>query len=430
MELVSAPGNLPCPKFVSGECKCASLPLTTLFGLFHTSDELSKLYTLASRRVTYREIEQDKQLLGATGAGATNNNEQSVGTSEMNLIIENIRTRVVAALNKGAVVTCPQCRQPGIKNASCIHIRCHTCSNSWCYCCGRTRESSADNTIRCRGCDAIDSRLEGQPNWAGFATRNETAALGALHEFHRRRTAYFVQHVKLSTVPYQWQAFRAVHPHILKNVPTVGRNITWSELEERIEPPVFGNTRECDLLWVIRVPTHTQSSDAEHDPVDLQNPQEEQPIPVVAPLVPLSRVLCSRNGRTWLILLMLAMVLLTMSLTLSDIGGALWSGNLSIILFFAIALDGIRSLLLRLADYCEENPGCAITRYFPEVVFVGRRNSEGEGEGPYLSATGRWRHQRISTVGLNLIFFLVGGFLLSMDLYNHTNTFFGAIGVA
>jgi hypothetical protein len=433
MALVSAPGNLPCPKFVSGECKCASLPLTTLFGLFHTSDELSRLYTLASRRVTYHEIEQDRQL-GAmeTAAGTiiTTNDGQEGTTGETNLIIEDIRTRVVAALNKGAVVTCPQCRQPGIKNESCIHIRCHMCSNSWCYCCGRTRDSSADNSIRCRGCDVIDSRLERQPDWAGFATRNETAALGALHEFHRRRTAYFVQHVKLSTVPYRWQAFRAAHPRILKNVPTVGRNISWSELEERIEPPVFGNTREADLLWIIRVPTHTESSDSDEAPVDLENPHEHQaqPIPVVA-LVPLSQLLCSRDGRTWLILLILAVTLLVMSLTLSE-NLAIASGLISVALFFVVAFYGIGSLLLRLADYCEQNPGCAITRYFPEVVFVGRRNSEGEGEGPYLSAAGRWRHQRVATATSHLRIFLFGGFLLSLNWYFNTRTILGAIGLA
>ena len=58
------------------------------------------------------------------------------------------------------------------------------------------------------GCDATSIYLQTQPGWSGFARGGESAAAGALIEFHRRRMAYFVGVVKRAIQPEVWGVLR------------------------------------------------------------------------------------------------------------------------------------------------------------------------------------------------------------------------------
>lgn len=425
--LVSSPGNLPCPKFVTGDCETAAISLTTLFGAFHASSETAKLYYLASRRIVYQEAEQDRQLDALEAQVTESPTDGDIGNEVLQAAIENIKLRVQAALCKGAVVKCPQCHQPGIKNSHCIHIRCHLCATSWCYCCGRTRESLANPVIRCRGCDAFDSRLEmQQPNWNSFAIGTESAAYGALHEFHRQRQAYFVQDVKLSTIPYQWLAFQATYPIILNDVPTPGRFIKWEELDTTIEPPVFGNSQASDLLWALhpRFNPANAAQDNNEDTTAQANAAETLPQTV---LVPLSQVFRTHRGLGWIFLLLTTIWVFATGIFFDLLSKDYWAAAaifLSLNLFYHTALF----LLLRMADYFELHPDSWVARYIPEVLFVGRRRHAADGEGPYLSASGRWRRDRRIRVGRPLFGLTLGLILFSISLLT-ASTFMGAMAL-
>lgn len=409
--LVSSPGNLPCPKFVTGDCETASIPLTTLFGALHESVETARLYYLASRRVMYQEIQQDVQ--GEVSTPDSSGTEGEDDNASLDAAIEAIKHRVQLALNRGAIVACPQCRQPGIKNAHCIHIRCHICATSFCYCCGRTRESSAESSIRCRGCDAVDSRLEMQPDWNTFAIGSESAAYGALHEFHRQRQAYFVQDVKMSTIPYQWQAFQAANPNILKDVPTPGRRIKWDELDSPIVPPCFGATRERDLLWAIR--PRLNPTDVEQGDDELTEQNNEPEVVPETVLVPWSQVFRSRGGIQWIFLTVATVTLVATGLYFGFFSYVTYYGavlGITGVLFYNTTIF----LLLRMSDFFQLNPHHFVARWVPEVQFVGRRHQDDGQEGPYFSASGRWRQLRRNQLACPMMGVTVGGYLFGLSL--------------
>jgi hypothetical protein len=98
-------------------------------------------------------------------------------------------------------------------------------------------EPSVTDRIRC-GCDSTSAYLERNPGWQNFAVDDETAAHGALAEFHRRRMARFVRLVKESTDSQTWNMLQQEHPNVLRDVIR-GRSITWEELDTA-EHPEFG----------------------------------------------------------------------------------------------------------------------------------------------------------------------------------------------
>lgn len=425
--LVSSPGNLPCPKFVTGDCESAAIPLTTLFGAFHMSSDTAKLYYLASRRIAYQEVEQDRQLDALETQVGEIPADGNDGNDALEAAIESIKLRVQAALCRGAVVKCPQCHQPGIKNSHCVHIRCHLCATSWCYCCGRTRESLANPAIRCRGCDAYDSRLEmQQPNWNSFAIGSESAAYGALHEFHRQRQAYFVQDVKMSSIPYQWLAFQATYPNILNDVPTPGRCIKWEELETTIVPPAFGNSQPRDLLWALR-PRFNPADPAQGGNEDTRAPANVTETVPETVLVPWSRVFRSHRGLGWIFLFLATIWVLGTGIYFDLLSKEYWAA-LTIVLSFSLFYHTALFLLLRMADYFELHPDSFVSRHLPEVAFVGRRRHPANGEGPYFSASGRWRHGRRNRLARPLLLLTIGLILLSLSSVS-TSSLLGALAL-
>ena len=127
-----------------------------------------------------------------------------------------------------------------------MHMHNCPCGGSSCYCCGRTAAECVPFRGPTRRCDRNGIYLENKPGWNGFALRDENAGQGALHEFHRRRAAYFLRLVKENTAPALWAQLRAARPRLLEGTPTHGRRIAWDEID-RAELPLFGDTRRGDL---------------------------------------------------------------------------------------------------------------------------------------------------------------------------------------
>lgn len=103
--------------------------------------------------------------------------------------------------------------------------------------------------------------LESHPGFGGHEMNNETSGEGALHEFHRRRMAYFVRLVKIVVDERDanlWNQFRQANPTILDDVPTSGREIAWEDVDDA-QAPTFGNTRK-DVLFYSGEPTLTHTS--------------------------------------------------------------------------------------------------------------------------------------------------------------------------
>ena len=77
---------------------------------------------------------------------------------------------------------------------------------------GTGADYRSDNKVDC-GCDRASIYLQQQPGWAGFADagRSESAAHGALIEFHRRRMAYFVGVVKRAVAPDVWRRLQRIY---------------------------------------------------------------------------------------------------------------------------------------------------------------------------------------------------------------------------
>jgi hypothetical protein len=73
-------------------------------------------------------------------------------------------------------------------------------------------------------------------------------------------------------------------------------------------------------------------------------------------------------------------------------------------------------LLLRMSDFFELNPHCFVARCVPEVQFVGRRHQDEGQEGPYFSASGRWRHLRRNRLSCPVLGLTVGGYLFGLSL--------------
>jgi hypothetical protein len=264
------------------------------------------------------------------------------------------------------------------------------------------------------------------PNWNAFAIGSESAAYGALHEFHRQRQAYFVQDVKMSSIPYQWLAFQATYPNILNDVPTPGRCIKWEELETTIVPPVFGNSQPRDLLWALR-PRFNPADPAQGSTEDMTAPANvAETIPETV-LVPWSGVLCSHRGLGWIFLLLATIWVFATGIYFDLLSKEYWAA-LAIVLSMTLFYHTALFLLLRIADYFELHPDTFLSRNLPEVAFVGRRRHADNAEGPYFSASGRWRHGRRNRLARPLLLLTIGLILLSLSLTS-SSPFMGALAL-
>ena len=231
--------------------------------------------------------------------------------------------------------------------------------------------------------------------------------------------------VKMSIVPYQWQAFQAAYPNILKDVPTPGRRIKWKELESPVVPPFFGDSRERDLLWAHR-PRWANVTETERGEEVIAQDNEPVGVPPTV-LIPWSQVFRSRGGIQWVLLVTAVVLMIAAGVMFDLFTEAFWYSaflGMTTILFYHTTLF----LLMRIADYFELHPASFAARCFPEIQFVGRRrNVDGDGEGPYFSASGRWRHRRRHRLAIPVLWLSLGGYLLSISIYFGSSTV-GAIG--
>lgn len=232
----SEPGELPCYLFVLSRCDCASIPPTTIARVLSTDAKALKMMDHSKRRVFAAEEEAARR-----DAERRAREKQKSPTTE----VEELKMVVMEALSRGGYVACPKCGLHGQKNDACMHMTC-PCGALYCYCCGNERGS-----FQC-ACDQEHVYLQAYPGWGHFAREGETPGFGALHEFHRRRMAYFLRYVK-ETHPARraWNDFRRAYPEILWNVPTPWRQITWDEIGWGAKPPLFGGTKEYQLRWAV-----------------------------------------------------------------------------------------------------------------------------------------------------------------------------------
>ena len=164
-----------------------------------------------------------------------------------------VNTLLVAvreALFLGSSVACPHCGIRGEKNGACMHITCgnRECRRPWCYCCGRTREVGVPH--RCQGCDRQAVYIENFPGWGDLQReQGETQGYAALHEFHRRRVAYFLRCLKEAVPHAPWQEFWRRHFVLLQEVPTPHRSISQVDIETA-EPPTFSGTPAYYVAWI------------------------------------------------------------------------------------------------------------------------------------------------------------------------------------
>ena len=254
---VSTPGELPCPLFPAGECDCSSIPMTTLARVLSTDSIALRKYEEAKRRLIQAQCDQEEERTAQAQEEARNSSSSP---------LERLWQEVVDALGRGGYVACPECGQHNQKDDEhddCMHMRC-SCGTRYCYCCGRPRSiCHSDGT----GCDATSAQLESYPGWGGFAINGESRAVGALHQFHKRRMAYFLRQVKATHSPTLWEDLSQAYPDILDNKPTDGRSIQWEEIDSATAP-LFGRTTEDQLMW--KNPTVVTTEQAANGPPEHQ----------------------------------------------------------------------------------------------------------------------------------------------------------------
>jgi len=371
-DIVSAAGELPCYLFLTNECDCACIPKPTLARVLSTDPIALEAYESAKRRLIHAQ--HDREQAEAEAAEAKMKQESSA--------VDKLQQVVVEAMSQGGYVPCPSCGHHIQKKNACMHMKC-PCGTRYCYCCGRQR---GDGPSNCRsdgtGCDYPSVYMENHPGWSEYSLNgNETAQMGALHEFHRQRMAYFLRQVKSNYSAQLWEQLRQEHPDLLEGAPTDGRRIDWNEIDTA-RPPLFGSTTVDDLEWKDGgLQACTEPVVEEQAPPETHPPAERpRQDPQVTP--PFWE---NHEGFViiWVFGFLLAIILL--SCRVVNDGRALRiTGN---ILISILVATGLPLVAMWMVDYFAANPqqGC-----FSEVQCIRGRNNEL----PYLATEGRWSRHR------------------------------------
>jgi hypothetical protein len=380
---VSAVGSLPCPHFIQGACTCTAIDPSLLRRF--VDDDTFDMWRQADIRIGMAALLREQEEAEAR-QGAVEEQRTPLG---------NLRHAVLEALTKGGTVCCPQCKTKGEKDDQCMHIKCESCNTEWCYCCGRPRGSNGTRSMcsRQNGCDAMSPYLENQPGWDHFAIGDESPGQGALHEFHRRRIAYFLKQLKECTGATLWAELRLTYPDVLDDVPTAGRSVDWDAIDTA-EIPTFGDTRPVDVRWAeegreILADLEARRREAleRQDVIELQSNRktilQRKFAQYIAEGVPRS---------TWILVTLHAVFIIGLLCASIAVRNELIKGCLAaslcvyvvILLSLAIgsAIDGRYSVLLNQEDEW--------ALPYAEVQFCGSRE-----EAPYLSAVGRWGRARL-----------------------------------
>lgn len=381
--LVSAPGSLPCPHFIQGECSCTAIHPSLLRRF--VDDDTFEMWRHADVRLGMAALAREQEEAEALREIA----------DEQRTPLGNLRHAVLEALTKGGTVCCPQCNAKGEKDDQCMHITCESCNTEWCYCCGRPRGSNGTRAMcsRSNGCDSVAAFLESHQGWAHFAIGNETPGAGALHEFHRRRSAYFLKQLKQSTEAELWAELRDTYPDILNDVPTAGRRIDWNAIDTA-EIPTFGETRPVDVRWaeegreiIADLAARRREALERQDEIELQsNPKtilQRRFALYLSNEIPSSRW----KLLTFHFLVLFGLLCSSIAIQQEIVKGSFVAGlclYISLLLTWAVssAIDARYFVLLSHED--------AWVLPYAEVQFCGSRV-----EVPYLSVAGRWRRIRM-----------------------------------
>ena len=252
-------GVLPCPFFPAGECTCHEMPVTAI--------EHLSAQTLEQKDQAFRRLAEEQQ-------EETRQNRHDVGPTDLSGMLLNA---VQEVLFLGASVACPSCGYRGEKDGACMHITCGNteCRHRWCYCCGRSRNSGSADC--CRTCDRSDPYIQNYPGW-GYLQREpgESRGYGALHEFHRRRIAYFLRRFREAVPEAPWDEFWARHSDLLLEVPTKSRNITQRDIATA-KPPTFSSTQLSDVRWLTEIDPIIERVRRMMDQMDETGGEDTQP---------------------------------------------------------------------------------------------------------------------------------------------------------
>lgn len=247
---ISQVEELPCAFWEHNECTCSSLSIVDLRS--HLSVASFASWTGAVGRIAIARADQERIA----------NQQREDDQQKRNGVMAPLLQAVREALTLGGSVACPNCNYRGEKDGACMHITCQNCRCNWCYCCGRHRNN--DGTAnRCSGCDSRALYIQDHQGWGNFQQEtSETPGFGALHEFHRRRMAYFLRRLMKGLPNAPWDEFWAEHGDILSQVPTPNRCITLQDIETA-KPPVFAPSTKKSIAWrkdtdaiIERLPQH------------------------------------------------------------------------------------------------------------------------------------------------------------------------------
>jgi hypothetical protein len=267
-------GELPCPFFERDGCMCSNIPLAD----FNWTAEAFNAFKGAERR------------LGALEAAATDRQHQAVREEQetRNDLNDVMVQAVQSILAIGASVSCPNCHYRGEKDDACMHISCLNCQCSWCYCCGRPRRNVGWNL--CSTCDQRSSHIQSHAGWNNCQVEpSEGSGYGALHEFHRKRMAFFLRQLVEGVPNLPWSDFWIRNEQtLLSQVPTPNRNISLEDIANAV-PPCFPPTTINQLQWLNdsqpiidilreqseRVATNTNNVVLQPIQLDIQIPDDE-----------------------------------------------------------------------------------------------------------------------------------------------------------
>jgi hypothetical protein len=226
-------GELPCPFFERNGCICSNIMLANI----DWQNDTFLSFKNAERRIGILEAEADHQ-------------RQTLFHNDSNSDLSGLMVVAVqSVLSIGASVSCPNCSYRGEKDDACMHIVCTNCCCSWCYCCGRRRNIIGLNV--CTTCNQGGVYIQYHPGWNVYQVeQSESRGYAALHEFHRKRMAYFLRRLVEGVPDLPWSTFWIRNQQtLLTQVPTPNRRITLNDIAIAT-PPSFGSTTVNQLQWL------------------------------------------------------------------------------------------------------------------------------------------------------------------------------------
>ena len=196
-EITSRAGQLPCPKFIQGECLEGSLPLPALMPLL-TGPAASLL------------LDGLRETAAADVAGAAPKEPAADDVARALGVIEE-------ALALGLRAKCPGVGCPasfGKDPVGCMHMTCNACGTRFCFACERARVENC-------GCDSQSL----------FMHDDVGAAERSLDLFHFRLRAMYLNEARCLIGAHLWSTVRALHPDALKDVGG-GLDISERDIDE------------------------------------------------------------------------------------------------------------------------------------------------------------------------------------------------------